>query len=70
MESTKPLLRIIADEIEFAIEDSSTPQITITTANIHHFDLAVRKALHELCKVYNEADRISIKVCSVVTRPY
>lgn len=67
MESARPLLRIIADEIEFEIKDSVPPESTVLPRDkpdIYHFDIAIRKCLHEICKTFNEPGRILLKVAA------
>ena len=65
MESARLLLRIIADETEFEIKDSVSPNSSVLTKDkpeILYFDIAVRQCLHEICKIYSEPGRIMLKV--------
>jgi hypothetical protein len=65
MESARLLLRIIADETEFEIKNSVPPGSTVLhndKPNMYHFDIAVRKYLYEICRIYGEPGRILLKV--------
>jgi hypothetical protein len=65
MESARSLLRIVADEIEFNIKDLVPREGRVMIGdkpNLVHFDIAVRKCLHEICKIYSEPNLVALKV--------